>query len=125
MIKSWVCIYYYCSSIARHNYITTNNTKTPHLLHPISELISLYHYCRLQCITHHHLTISSSFFIFCFSCYYKLIFLILNYIQKWTHILADNHRVTTAKDFNSRYQDSSNEEDTRKPWTALIQGLLH
>jgi hypothetical protein len=68
---------------------------------------------------HLHLYLSSVFHAT------NLIFLILIYFQQWTHILIDHHRVTTAKDFNSSYEDSSNDEDSRKPWTALIQGLLH
>ena len=45
--------------------------------------------------------------------------LVLIYFLKFMHILVDHHRVTTAKDFNSSYEDSSNDEDSRKPWTAL------
>ena len=47
----------------------------------------------------------------------NLIFLILIYFQQWTQILVDHHRVTTAKDFNSSNEDSSNDEDISNPWT--------
>ena len=40
------------------------------------------------------------------------------------HILVDHHQVTTAKDLSSSNKGCSNKEDTRKPSTALIQGLL-